>query len=82
MAERPKSELDVFCRGCGAKPGEKCRVMPNRTLLRRRIRQGDPIEKCWAKVLPYFHTMRSRDFRKAATEWNKLDDWEKRYPAA
>jgi hypothetical protein len=77
--DRPKSPLDIFCRGCAAPPGQKCGVMPNRSLLRRRLRAGDPVETYWIRVLSYFHDMRWRDFNKVSNEWAALDDWEKRY---
>ncbi len=78
---RPSSALDMPCRGCGAKPGQKCGIVPDRSLLRRRIRAGLPVTAHWMKLLPYFHVMRERDFRRVRTEWNKLDDWQKRYVA-
>lgn len=75
---KPKSPIDVFCRGCGAESGRKCGTVPNRNLLRRRIRAGNPVESYWIRELPYFHGMRERDFLKSQAEWQKLDDWNKR----
>lgn len=75
--ERPLSALDVRCRGCGAEPGRKCGTVPDRSLVRRRIRAGNPIRTHWVKLLPYFHAMRERDFAAHLAEWEKLDAWEK-----
>lgn len=77
----PKSPLDLPCRGCAAEPGQKCGVVPNRSLLRRRLRAGDP-EPYWIRVLPYFHDMRWRDFNKVRNEYAKLNDWQKRFGGA
>jgi hypothetical protein len=74
---RPNSPLDLRCRGCAAKPGEKCAVVPDRSLLRRRIRAGLPVNAHWIKLLPYFHAMRERDFAAILAEWEKLDAWER-----
>ena len=82
MSERPESPLDLFCRGCAAEPGQKCGVVPNRSLLRRRIRAGDPVTTCWIRQLSYFHDMRWRDFNRVRNEWAKLDDWQRRYGVA
>jgi hypothetical protein len=81
MPEAPTTPMDVFCRGCSAKPGHKCGVVPNRSLLRRRIRDGNPVQSYWIRLLPYFHDMRWRDFNRVRNEYAKLDDWQKRYPA-
>lgn len=79
--DHPQSPLDIFCRGCAAPPGHKCGVVPNRSLLRRRIRDGDPVEEYWIRELNYFHDMRWRDFNRVRGEWAALDDWNKRYGA-
>lgn len=79
---RPTSPLDLFCRGCGAKPGNKCGTVPDRSLLRRRIRAGNPVTQHWMKLLPYFHAMRERDFQKVRAEWTKLDEWQKQFREA
>ena len=75
----PESPLDLFCRGCGAAAGEKCAVVPNRTLLRRRIRAGEPVERFWVREVSSFHVMRWRDFNRVRNEYAKLDDWQKQY---
>jgi hypothetical protein len=78
----PESPLDLFCRGCAAEPGRKCGTVPNRSLLRRRIRAGEPVESFWSRELPYFHDMRWRDFNKVRGEYARLQDWNARYGKA
>jgi hypothetical protein len=79
MAKVPQSPIEIHCRGCDAKPGEKCGVVPNKSLLRRRLRAGDPVHAYYTKLLRYFHDMRWRDFNRVRNDFAKLDDWNKRY---
>lgn len=79
MIAVPKSPLDLPCRGCAAEPGDKCGVVPDRSLLRRRIRAGQPVVAYWKRMLPYFHRMRWTDFNRVNNEYAKLADWQKRY---
>jgi len=53
-------------------------VAPNRTLLRRRIRNGDPVEKFWAREVNYFHQQRQRDFNRLTEQYARLDSWNRR----
>jgi hypothetical protein len=79
---RPQSPIDIFCRGCAADPGEKCGVVPDRSLLRRRIRAGDPVTHFYVRLIPYFHQMRWRDFNRVRSDYARLDAWQKRHAEA
>jgi len=71
--------IDLPCRGCGAGIGEKCRIVPNRTLVRKRIRAGNPIEEHWEREVSYFHAMRERDCEKERSDEARLAEWNTRF---
>jgi hypothetical protein len=78
-SSEPKTPLDIPCRGCAALPGEKCRLVDNRTFVRAQIRAGQVPGVMVRKDLNYFHDMRRRDLRRAQIDFAKLEDWRRRY---
>ena len=76
---RIESPLDLGCRGCAARGGERCRVVLHRTMLAARIRRGEPAVAVVLHEARYFHLQRWRDFNRVRNDYAKLDDWQKLY---
>lgn len=61
-----ESPINVPCRTCFAKHGEKCTTKPQ-------------LGGHWVRELSYFHTVRWRDFNRARNEVAAMNDWNQRY---